>query len=341
MRKRVFMFITLFFLLISFGLSNDVKLNGFFQGWFSYGEISPDYGDVYGFTLKRVRLKATGDFGSQFKWVIQAGWDKQSPALIDAYLYISLKKEFNIKFGKFTIPGAKSSTLSSTPKLDFIERAMFIQKWGYNMTLAGYRTTGIQVDGKLFNSKLYYAFMVGNNSTSRLFTPSVKSSGYSPLKSDILFAGRFEIFPISGISTGGFYSRTTNVGSVTKSYSYGFHFFYVKNKLNFKTEYLSGKFFLNFNDNTIDDEYNGMMFKLGYRMNKIEPIIRYDFYTPKKGSYDSKFVKKYNNFTLGLNYLYSKHIKVQVNYVIRNENMEEGHMELKNNLFYIHLQYSF
>jgi phosphate-selective porin len=342
MKKRIFIVLLLLFFILSIGYSDDINFSGFFQGWFSYGQQNSDTNDVYGFSLKRIGLKAKGDFGKNIKWFIHGGWKGQSAVIRDAYIYISFKKEFNLKFGKFAVPGAKSGALTPTTKLDFIERAMVTQLWGYNMTLSGYRTIGIQFDGKLLNKKLYYAFMIGNNSTGRMFTPSVKSGTYSKLRTDILLAGRVEVFPVSGLSMGSFYIQTKNIAAVSKSNSYGFHLFYIKNNFNFKTEYLKGTLSLDFGENAQRDEnYSGILLKLGYKIEKFEPIIRYDTYIPDKDSYDFRYVEKYNNFTIGLNYFYSKNVKVQINYVIRKEQMETGHSELENNLFYIQIQYIF
>ncbi len=343
MKTRTFIFVVLSLFILSIGgYSDDINFSGFFQGWFSSGQQNSDDGNLYGFALKRIGLKAKGNLSKNIKWFIHGGWKGQTAVIRDAYMYISLKEEFNIKFGKFAVPGAKSGALTSTTKLDFIERAMITQNWGYYMTLSGYRTIGVQFDGKLSNKTIYYAFMVGNNSTRRMFTPSVKSGEYSRLKTDIFISGRVEVFPVDGLSTGAFYSQTKNVGSITKSDSYGFHLYYIKNDFNFKTEYLNGTAYFEFRENAKREmNYSGMLFKLGYKIDKMEPIIRYDFYTPNKDSRDFRYVKKYNNFTIGLNYLYSKNVKVQVNYVIRKESMEGEHSELKNNLFYVHLQYSF
>ncbi len=100
-------------------------------------------------------------------------------------------------------------------------------------------------------------------------------------------------------------------------------------------------------------EYNGFYAVLGYRVcKKIEPVVRFDTYTPVKSSYDDSFVKRYCNIGLGINYFYSKNVKIQANYIIRNKKLTDidpaviGGIfvvppQWENKLFYINFQYSF
>ncbi len=331
----------IFFLLLMVNfifLNADVNFKGLVQTWFSFADQNVDETTGYGFTLKRLRFKPYGNFGKNIKWGFQVGWDKQSAKLYDAYIDFSLSKQFGIKIGQFSAPGSVSGASTSSAKLDLIERAMIIQKWNGNSGLFGYRAFGIQFHGKLMNNKLYYAFMVSNPNTTSLFNPGIKSSSYKHENNGFGFWGRLEVKPVDGLSFGGFFGSSKTTDTELKRNSFGAHVFYVKNGFNFKVEYLSGQYGLE----DQETKYSGFFVVFGYKINnKIEPVIRYDTYTPNDGNADAAGVEKYNNIGIGVNYYYCKRVKFQVNYLIRTETMSEGLDELKNNIFYVNFQYSF
>jgi hypothetical protein len=313
--------------------AGEIKFSGYIHTWFSYGKLDNDDTSAYGFTLRRVRLKPYGFLSKSIKWSLQVGWDKQKAGLIESYIDFHLSEEVKIKIGQFPVPGAISGTLTSTTKLDFVERAAITQQWGGNSALLSYRGVGIQVHGSLFNNMLEYAVMMANPNAAALFSPGLKSSDYSHEDNGFTLWGRIEARLIKGFKIGAFYSSGKTTDSNYKRNSSGAHLFYIKDPLNFKVEYIAGEY-------GIDGEetkYNGMYIVLGYKISKFEPIVRYGLYIPNDRYPDSIGVEKYENITLGINYGYSKKIKLQVNYIFKNE---EG-IELKNNIFYINLQYVF
>ncbi|UCH97021.1 MAG: hypothetical protein JSV88_09265 [Candidatus Aminicenantes bacterium] len=313
--------------------AGEIKFSGYIQTWFSYGEQDNDDTSAYGFTLRRVRLKSDGSLSKSIKWRLQVGWDKQTARLIEVYIDFHLSKEVKIKIGQFPVPGAISGTLTSTSELDFVERAAITQQWGGNSALLYYRGVGIQVYGNLFNNKLDYAVMMANPNTSALFSPGINSSDYSHENNGFTLWGRVEARLIKGFKIGAFTSRGKTTYSNYKRNSSGAHLFYIKDAINFKVEYIAGKYGMD----GVETKYNGMYIVLGYKIAKFEPIVRYGFCVPNHGYPDGIGVEKYKNITLGINYYYSKKIKFQVNHVSRSE---KG-MEMKNNLFYINLQYVF
>jgi len=332
----IFLFVFLFVSVTSMR-GESIKFNGLVQTWFSYGEEG--YGDDsgYGFTLRRVRFKPSGAFSDKITWTLQAGWDKQTASLVDVYIDFILSKAFKIRIGKYTVPGTISSSLTSSGKLDFVERAAITQQWGSRNGLSSYRALGIQAYGDLMDGKLYYAFMLSNPRTTSLFSPSIKDNIYAAQDNGIVFWGRVEAFLTKGLRLGAFYTGGKETDTELTKNSYGAHLFYVNNGINFKVEYIAGEAGLE----GMETKYNGMYAVLGYNTGKVEPIVRYDFYTPVDGGADSAGVEKYNNITLGLNYYHSKNVKFQANYVLRKESMAAGHEEIKNNLFYVCLQYSY
>jgi len=336
---KKFVLILLSVLIINFTILNaDVNFKGLVQTWFSFAGQNIDDSTGYGFTLRRLRFAPYGSFGKNIKWGFQVGWDKQQTQLYDAYIDFTLSKQLSVKIGQFAAPGTVSGALTSSGKLDLIERAMVIQKWNGNSGLYGYRAFGIQFHGKLMNDKLYYAFMISNPTTLGIFTPGVKSSTYTHENNGMSFWGRLEVMPIKGLNFGGFFGTSKTTDTEYKRNSFGAHVFYVKNNFNFKVEYLSGQFGLD----ELETKYSGFFVLVGYKINnKVEPIFRYDTYSPNGGDADGLGVETYNNIGIGVNYYYCKKIKFQVNYIIRTETMTEGLDDLKNNIFYVNFQYSF
>ena len=325
--------IFIFFIPVFFLDAGEINFKGMVQAWFSYADRQDDSGGAYGFTLRRIRLKPYGSFSKSIKWLLQVGWDKQTAILVDAYIDFQFADECKVRIGKFPVPGAISGTLTSTGKLDFIERAVITDNWGDNSALSQHRGVGVQVDGHLLDNKVVYAVMMANPKTTALFSPGIKSPGYSHEDNGLTLWARAETKFVDGFRLGAFYGGGKTTDSDYRRISYGTHLFYIKGPINFKIEYIAGEYGIE----GAETKYNGMYAVFGYKFAKFEPIIRYGIYTPGNGHPDDAGVEKYKDITLGLNYYFSENIKFQVNAVSRRE---QG-AELKNNLFCIHLQYVF
>jgi hypothetical protein len=330
--------IVLLMLTSMINLAQEIKFKGFTQAWFSYAQQNTGDNDSgYGFTLKRVRFKPYGSLSKKINWTLQFGWDKFSAKLIDAYIDFNLSSGLSFTVGHYTVPGAMSSTLTSSAKMDMVERPQITQNWGDNSGLSSYRTLGIQAQGNLVGNKLYYAVMFANPKTSSLFTPSIGSSDYTHHNYGPMVWARVESFWLKGLRIGAFVGGSKENDTQLKRSSYGAHLYYVKDAVNFKVEYIAGKFGVS-GDET---KYDGMFALLGYKVKKIEPIARFDFYKPNDGSADAEGVETYRNFTLGINYFYSKNVKFQVNYVWRDEAMASGLEKIRNDLLYVCLQFTY
>jgi len=335
MRKSLILIIV-FFIIIPV-TAQTFNYSGFIQTWFSYAQQHEKDNNAFGFNLRRAKISTFGDLTDKIKWRAQFVWINKKPILHDVYIYFNIINEFKLKIGQFPAPGSPSGSLISSSKLDFIERAMFIQKWGMFSNLKSYRALGVQVDGNLLDNKVYYALMFANPKTDEIFSPSLKSDTYQG-DSSILFSGRLELRPIEDLRIGGFYMKSEDSSENSKNESYGVSLFYVNNKLILKSEYIEG------NSETspygAPNEYKGYMIKTGYKFNKLEPVFRYDYYK-KWGGFGLLIVENYKNYTFGLNYYYNKNIKIQTNYVLRDEMLVDGLGEIENNIFYINLQYRF
>jgi hypothetical protein len=329
-RLLIFCLILLFYLGLA---AQTIHFKGFTQMWFSYADTQVDDSSTYGFTLKRVHFMPYGNFGKKINWMIHVGYEGHPGLkLLDAFLEYNLSKKFRIKLGQFPAPGAPFRV---TPKLDFVQRAPITQTWGGMNSLFGWRALGIQAHGNIMNGKLYYAVMLANPRTlGGFFTPSNNVPIFTNTAEGINLWARLEAKPIKGLKAGAFLGtgEQTDINEDTSfsTQSYGLHVEYRHQKgLYVKSEYISGE--------KGSTKYSGMYATLGYKIKKLEPIIRYDYCTPNDGNPDDLGVEKYTNITLGLNYYLNPNVKFQANYVARSE---EG-TDLKNNIFYIHFQYFF
>jgi hypothetical protein len=317
----------------------SIRFKGLVQSWFSYAPQPADTDDMFGFTIRRVRFKPYGALAKNIKWTIQVAWDKQNPELKDAYLEYVPSKQLSFKVGQFSAPGSVSGSLTSSSKLDLVERSQISQLWGSFAALSSHRALGVQVHGHLMDGKLYYAVMLANpnSKTPGLFTPSVKNSDYSHDHNGMTLWGRLEAKPVKGLRIGAFYGGGKETGADFVRTSYGAHLYYVKKPFNFKAEYIAGSY----GPEGSEIDYYGLYVLLGYRFGKFEPIARFDLYTPNDGAPDGEGIEQYRNFTVGINFFYHKHVKFQFNAVIREEAVGPGRGELDNNMFYVVAQYTF
>jgi len=243
-----------------------------------------------------------------------------------------------LRLGKYTVPGTISSSLTSSSRLDMVERPEITLKWSQWNELSQYRSLGLQVHGNILNNKLYYAVMLANNSTAGLFTPTTGEAEYDASPGLTLW-NRLEARPVGTIRIGAFYGRGWLTGIGTPRSSYGIHAFYVKHPIRFKIEYIAGEI----EDEPISIEYHGMYALFGVQVSKtLELLVQYDDYSPGGENGDEEGVEHYKNITLGCNVLASKSIKLQANYVIRRESMAGVDTEEpENDLICINVQYTF
>jgi len=311
-----------------------IKFKGLVQTWFSYSQQGGGKSDGLGFTLNTARLMPTGSFSEKLQWGITLAWEKQVGKLLDAYLDYHFSKHFKLRVGQYVVPGALGA-LASSSKLDFVERAMVIGNWSDKHALYGLRGVGVQLFGDIIEKKLSYAVMVANPNTNELLTQSVKAAGYSHLKDGLAFWGRLDATIARNWKAGVFGGTGKERHTNFIRDSYGANLCYLKAPVNIKVEFIAGRN----GEEGKTTKYNGMYALLGYKSGKFEPIAQYDFYSPGNGSPDSLGVKRYNNIIFGVNYYHSDNIKVQANYVARDERMVSGLSKIKNNLFYLNLQY--
>jgi len=332
--KKILLIILMSVFLLT-SVYSEVNFKGLVQNWFSISSQPLDEetsSSVYGFANRRIRLAPYGTLGRKMRWGVQFAFDKlATPVVLDAYMEYFFSREAIVKFGLFAPPGSKSAALTSSGALDFLERATIVQLWNGNMGLHGYRAFGAQLSGRFMDGKLYYAVMVANALTSNNnWFPSVKMPSTANSHKGLGVWGRLEAHPVPGLTVGGFMGSGSEADPAieemeVKRNSYGFNLFYKKNGINAKFEYIGGE--------SNEVKYSGMYGVLGYRFNKVEPIVGYETYTPV----DVEGGETYTNLSFGINYFHSKRVKFQLNYVMRSEDL----VDVDNDIIYANFQYSF
>lgn len=298
----------------------------------------------YGFRLRRLDSKIWSSPTEYFEWSVILGFDNFFFRILEADVNFKLSDVIRLRIGQFAPPavrsGAPVDNLFKVPIMTFIERPTTTLKWANNSALLAYRTFGAQVHGNFANNKMYYAFMVSNPIGSSYFYASSKNTVHVNAHNGLAYWGRLEYQVQENFVIGAFYgngeSKIDTINNIRSSY--GAHILYRRNNVAFMSEIILGEYSY---DNTIaltTTNYNGGYIECGYRIKSLEPAFRIDYYTPNKKHPDFFNVKRYCNYTLGLNYHATTKIKIQANYIIKRENMKPGYNQISNDLFYINLQ---
>lgn len=309
------------------------------QMHFSYAQNDSSE-NPYGFRLRRLDSRIWSAPTDYFNWSIIVGFDDFFFRILEADVNFIVSDGLKFRIGQFAPPAVRSGApvdhLFKVPTMTFIERPPITLNWASNSALLAYRTFGVQAHGNFLNNKMYYAFMVGNPKGSSYFYASSKNTIHQNAYNGLAYWGRLEYKPVSDFVLGAFFGSSSNQADTLSNTndSYGGHILYRKHNISFMAEVVSGSYSIN--SSTI--KYNGGYIECGYLVKHFEPAIRVDYYVPNDKRPDPYNVKSYTNYTLGLNYHASEKIKIQVNYIFKNEQMLTGFNHINNNLCYINLQ---
>jgi phosphate-selective porin OprO/OprP len=175
--------------LASADASTSLRLRGLVQAdsrWFFNDSVTNN--DA--FVLRRARIISEGTFGKIFQFQIVPEFGGSSVSLLDANINVALKKELQIRFGKFKSPVGLEQ-LQSDSWAFFAERAL-------PSNLVPNRDIGVLLSGDLLNGTLNYTAGVlngvadgasSNNSdfdddkdfVARIFVQPFKNTPGSPL----------------------------------------------------------------------------------------------------------------------------------------------------------------
>jgi len=316
-----------------------MKLSGYTQ--FRYQALQ-EQGKIDGFDIRRARLSLKGDITPHFSYKLQQEFGGSSPKLIDADFGFEYNHHFKLNAGQFKIPFSQENLISSN-KLELINRTQVVEALvARGKDLIGNqngRDIGVMATGSFWqvsdNFIVDYALGMFNGS-------GVNASDKDEQKD---FVGRLIFHPVTGLAFGGSFYAGGISNTLTKEYDrnrIGAEFSYELQQLSFKGEYLTGK------DGAFDKTANKYILKKDGGINKagwylqagyyltpkiFQAVVRYDTFDPNTDQ--SKNAA--NVYTVGINWLFNKWTKLQLNYEIKDE---EG-KKINNNAMLAQLQIGF
>lgn len=278
---------------------SPLKLSGYTHIGYSYLDKG-----INGFRIRRARMKLNGEVLRNVIYKIQVDTTKTS-ILLDATIELASFQYARLTFGQFKIPFSLEN-LTSSSALDTINRSQTVEKLcpGRDIRANG-RDIGVAITGEF--SKVGYTLGVFNGS-------GINKSDYNKQK-DIV--GRLVFSPYNFLALGiahykGRYSSSPESAPINKLRNC-IEMSLVHHPFSIKSEFIFGK-----DDKT--DKY-GWYVQGEYFLvpKKIQAIIKYDSFDKDK---DMKG-EKIDVITLGLNLVFSKKNKLQINYEFHREEKRE------------------
>ena len=256
------------------------------------------------FALKRARIKLSGAVAEKIDYEVLADFVRTDNLLYVGQIVYKHNKYLNLTLGQFKTPFSYEYLTSST-KLDTIDTAQVISE------LSSKYDIGVQVGGKI--SCIKYAFGVFNG----------EGRNNSDVNNHKDFAGRVVLTALKGLELGvARYDGKNGVLPKNKIRTGG-HLSYIYKHLCLKGEYITAE------DGFVNKK--GWYGQITYKITpNSQPLLKYDVYDPDDAD-------KYDNITLGVNWFIDKSVKLQVNYLIRDEETND----ISNNMFASQFQVTF
>lgn len=135
----------------------EIHVGGLLRTGFRIGPGAP--GESDGFRLYDARLRADGEIGIVFEWLVQGEFDPDTDSfgLLDARLRLPIQPELALDVGQFKAPFGEEQ-LQSKGDITFVERSQA------SSFLAPGRELGVQAHGEFLEGKLGYRAGVFNGS---------------------------------------------------------------------------------------------------------------------------------------------------------------------------------
>lgn len=312
--------------------AEDVKVGGFIHSRFSAGKDEND-----SFSIKRARVKFTGNLDERFSFQLLAE-TAVTPLLLDAYMEYKMSDALKIKTGQFKIP-LSAEALASATKQDLINKYQFISQ----MLPSTCRDIGVMASGEFPENKISYSAGVFNgsgpnaadNDGKSFYVARLTAKPLAKIKAGVGFAGSHEMnksVPADNYSTK--IEKALAFASYEKQIAQA-DLEFKQNGLSLKAEYIAGNYSP---DVSTIKEVNAAGFGVtgSYFVipKKLSAVARYEEYDPNDSVTDAKDV---TSATLGLNYFPAGKVKLQANYISK----KEAKNEVDNDSLIIQLQYCF
>ncbi|MDO9513721.1 MAG: porin [Elusimicrobiota bacterium] len=312
--------------------AEDVKVGGFIHSRFSAGKAEND-----SFSIKRARVKFTGNLDERFSFQLLAE-TAVTPLLLDAYLECKMNDALKIKTGQFKIP-LSAETLASATKQDLINKYQFISQ----MLPSTCRDIGVMASGEFPENKISYSAGVFNgsgpnaadNDGNSFYVARLTAKPLAKIKVGVGFAGSHEM---NKSVTSDNYSTKIEKALAFASYEKQIaqaDLEFKQEGISLKAEYIAGNY--SPDDSTIKEVsaagfgVTGSYFVIP---KKLSAVARYEEYDPNDSVANAKDV---TSATLGLNYFPAEKVKLQVNYILK----KEAKNVIDDNSFIVQLQCCF
>lgn len=298
---------------------DDLRISGFAQSLLRHYELDSQNDS---FSLHRVRLKFDGHVLPELRYCIEIDATDSWNILRDAYIEYTGHPFANIIVGQTYIPFSEEK-LQPPTDLEFIDRSRVTSNLSYD------RDIGVQVRGEVFHETLSYGAGVfngagrntsDNNDSKDIIARAVISPFKDMLLEGLSLGAAFQYGkqPRSGNAEG---DRTV-IGALAK---------YEYDKLKIQSEYLfrSQEQIAGLSDKDAD----GLYIMAAYHfLPKLQGAIRYEQYDPDRDTSGDRE----DIITLGVNYFFNDYLKLQANYLLKDEETE-----VSNNEFALQLQMKF
>lgn len=273
------------------GLKNDtLNISGYVQGRFTEAPRTTNT-----FEMRRARLILDGKLTDTIGYQVQI--DGVKPQLLDAKVDFKPLKQFGVTIGQFKIPFSTESYTSDN-LLQFVERSTVVNSLapGRDNSSNG-RDIGIQFAGKTLRYK--------GVDRIEYFGGVFNGAGIN-VKDDNHFKDesfRLIVRPLKQLALiGNYYNGATGVKRVGRERA-DLEFNFTHKSFSAAGEYIWG------HDGPI--HRRGWFTQTSYRVNKWEPLFRFDKYDPRQST---STIWAVNNYVLGANYFLNPYVKLQANF---------------------------
>ncbi len=307
-------------------IKKAVKISGYVQAGYEWSQDQNYFDEgiaakagASSFYIRRARVTLAGDLynGKAGKADAKLQVDfAGTPKILDLHVRYSPVREFGAQIGQFFIPFSIESQMNSSVKLEFIQYALVIQRLALmGNDLSGLKVSGRQLGGQIFGGFFHkegYDILEYNLG---VFNGSAINAKDSDKGKDIV--ARLTTHPVKGLSIAGSYwwgqskysksnvnkdyahlvgKGTSHLNRYAASVAYDCPSFFVR------AEYVGSKVHRLFSE--------GAYIAGGYNfLPNATVAARVDYFSENK--YDDACEL---NYTLGVNYMPWKHLRLQLNY---------------------------
>lgn len=308
-------------------LVSPIKFSGYIIS--RYTASFQEDNESNGFSIRLIRMTATGRVFNDFEWKIQGQLNgngstvNTSPRIVDCSLEWTKYKAFKVKFGQFKLPFTIENP-EHPIDIGFLGGGTVIQKLsGFGDRTGQYngngRDIGIQVQGDLLpnaEGRCLFHYQAG------IFNGQGINTGDANQQKD--YVGGFWVAPIAGLRIGafGWTGNYSQKGATVKKNRYAFSAEYDHNDWVARTEYVHGQGEAFKNSETaeineaIGDKADGWYALLSVPVikNKCHIRGRYDVYRQSGEWNDAQ-----NVYEIEANYMFTKNLTFALEYALTDK----------------------